>query len=84
MHTIHTQRSSNNQLLRNLIEQNVRQQIDNKRQTSRYRRLVFYFFEKEITSDLYQDVVEQSLSVELLLANPEYQALMARHASTSQ
>lgn len=84
MYTIHTQWSSDNLTLQRLIEQHIRQQIKEQRQDTRYRCLAFYFFEKEITSDIYESVITQSLSVEQLLSNPEYQALMARHASSEQ
>lgn len=84
MHTIHTQWSSDNLTFQRLIEELVRQQIEDKRQNKRYRRLAFYFFEKEITSDIYESVIKESMSPEQLLSNPEYQALMARHAHTTQ
>lgn len=84
MKTIVTHWSADNHILTNQLTQQIESHIQTHWKNVRYKRLWFYFFEKEIredTKDMFQD--ENSTEPHHLL-DPEYQALIARSAYPHQ
>jgi hypothetical protein len=72
--------STTNPLVGQKIDQAVQQEIQTRWQSKRYRRLIYYFFEKEITADTYEQLQSRYTTPSLLLTDPEVQALVARSA----
>ena len=72
--------STTNPLVSQKIDQAVQQEIQTRWQSKRYRRLIYYFFEKEITADTYEQLHSRYTTPSLLLTDPEVQALVARSA----
>lgn len=76
--TITTHRSPKNSVIERNISKKINQIVDKKRKSKRYKRIWFYFFEKEIYSDISKEL-RQSYQHDLnYLLDPEYQHLVAR------
>jgi hypothetical protein len=60
------------------LQDTIDQQIQHDRKSKRYRRLGYYFFEKEIQSDIRKSLESDFISSHHLLIDPEYQACIAR------
>ncbi len=84
MQQIVTQWSSDNRVIHKLVQEYVQQQIEHKWQSSRWRRVWFYIFEKEIRADLMEVAKSDFQSQEQVWNHPEYQALLARSAQSQK
>jgi hypothetical protein len=80
MSLISTFRSDNDSIAKKRLHYAVVSKIQQNRKSQRYRRLVYYFFEKEIQSDIEHELRSAYYDKQLLLSDPEYQALVARAA----
>ena len=72
--------STSNPLAEQSLDLAVQNNIDTVLLSKRYRRLVFYFFQKEITSDIYDKLSDNHLHISNIITDPEMQALVARSA----
>ena len=75
--------STTNPLVDQMIDQAVQHDVQSRWQSKRYRRLIYYFFEKEIIADSYEQLQSHYTTPSLLLTDPEVQALVARSALTN-
>ncbi len=78
MYSINTFWSANNMIAERKLQEAIDQQIQHDRKSKRYRRLGYYFFEKEIQSDIRKKLESNFMSSHHLLVDPEYQACIAR------
>lgn len=78
MYSINTFWSANNMIAERKLQEAIDQQIQYDRKSKRYRRLWYYFFEKEIQSDIRKKLESKFMSTHHLLIDPEYQACVAR------
>lgn len=76
--TVH--RADANPLAQQQLDLAVQDHIHHRRKSTRYRRLAYYFFEKEIANDTLQKLQPQYMVTALALSDPESQALVARSA----
>jgi hypothetical protein len=60
------------------LQDAIDQKIQHDRKWKRYRRLGYYFFEREIQSDIKKSLESDFISTHHLLLDPEYQACIAR------
>jgi len=80
MYSINTFWSANNMIAERKLQEAIDQQIQHDRKSKRYRRLAYYFFEKEIQSDTRKTLAWDFMSSHHLLIDPECQACIARSA----
>lgn len=83
MYTILTFWSTDNILANKKLNDSVQAKIDEKWKSVRYRRVWYYFFEKEIQQDIQQQIASSSLGEYTSLRDPEYQSLIARASQRS-
>jgi len=77
-------RSDTNPLAHHMRDRAVQSEIDRRRRSSRYRRLVYYFFEKEITTDIARELQDYYVNLDISLTDQETQALVARSSLSHQ
>ena len=80
MYSINTFWSANNMIAKRKLQEATNVAIEHEWKTKRYRRLVYYFFEKEIQTDIRKRLETDFISTHHLLIDPEYQACIARSA----
>lgn len=81
MHRIVAHWTDDNTIKKHQHQRQCEHKIEQKRKKKRYRRLWFYFFEKEIRQDIYDEVVmSDSRGFSENLRNAEYGSLIARSA----
>ena len=80
MYTITTFWSADNIIAKKRLQEQLEQRIQSDWKSSRYRRLAYYFFEKEIQSDITKELESQAVVSNNLLIDPEYQACISRSA----
>jgi hypothetical protein len=78
MYSINTFWSANNMIAERKLQDAIDQQIQHDRKSKRYRRLGYYFFEREIQSDIRKSLESDFISTHHLLLDPEYQACISR------
>lgn len=81
MHTILTHWSADNILANKKIHEYTQAKIEERWKSARYRRVWYYFFEKEIEQDTQKELKISLFSEQMTLRDPEYQALIARASS---
>ena len=80
MYSINTFWSANNMIAERKLQDAISVAIQQQWKSKRYRRLAYYFFEKEIQSDTRKTLESDFMSNHHLLIDPEYQACIARSA----
>lgn len=78
MHTLLTFWSADNILAHKKLNESVQAKINEKWKSVRYRRVWYYFFEREIQQDIQHQITSSSLGESTSLRDPEYQSLIAR------
>lgn len=72
--------SASNPIAEQLLDLAIQREIDAQWLSKRYRRLAFYFFQKEITSDIREKLSPSYLHIGQTITDPEIQSLVARSA----
>lgn len=80
MYSINTFWSANNMIAERKLQEAITEDIQHHWKTKRYRSLAYYFFEKEIQTDVRKKLKSTFMSSHHLLIDPEYQACIARSA----
>ncbi len=80
MYSINTFWSANNMIAERKLQEAMNEEIQHTWKSRRYRSLWYYFFEKEIQTDVRKKLESHFMSSHHLLIDPEYQACIAKSA----
>lgn len=84
MHKLFTYWSADNILANKKLYEYIQAKIKEKWKSVRYRRVWYYFFEKEIRQDIQKEVKTSLFVDQTTLRDPEYQALIARASHSNK